>query len=170
MIEQGLPPQDYREIWVKRDPGSKQSVLLLSEETPSVSGRIRKGIWLISGDYWSCTLDRYKGPLTLGSRISSSKADSLGELFRGWKLNEEEQYNIAVELEGYFGKMEKQEGKISFRINHSTRPDMEGRIFIEISEEEKKRDPQKKEGELIVNHWGYLRKWSIITLDHLELL
>jgi len=175
MIEKGLPPQDYREVWVKRDPGSQQSAFILQEETPSVSGRQRKGIWLISGDYWSCTLDRYKGPETLGSRITETRADSLGELLREWKLPEADQYKIAVEFEGYFGKIEKREdGKKVFMVYHSTRPEMEGKIWLEMEgNQEKKpisRDPKnEKESLWIVNHWGYERKWSIVTLDHNDL-
>jgi len=174
MIEKGLPPLDYREVWVKRDSGKHQSAFILDNEVPRrPDGCIRKGIWLISGDFWSCALERYKGGQSIGSRIASAKADSLGELFDQWGLDESSQRNAAVEFEAYVGKIVKKDGKVSFVILHSTRPDLEAATFLElpgVNGSVRARDSIEKRsssGSVVVRHQsGITRIWTIVEWRH----
>ena len=172
MIEKGLPPLDYREVWVKRDSGKHQSAFILDNEVPRrADGCIRKGIWLISGDFWSCALGRYKGGQSIGSRIASAKADSLGELFDRWGLDESSQRNAAVEFEAYVGKIVKKDGKVSFVILHSTRPDLEAATFLELpgvnGSVRARNSIERRTGSVVVRHQsGITRIWTIVEWGH----
>lgn len=157
MIEKGLPPNDYLEVWVKRDDGSKQSILQLNSTH-------RKGIWLLSGHYWCCTLDRFIGQNSYGDRIRSNQSDSLGMLLDQWNLTDDEQFQIATEFESYFGRLVENEDKtISLIVDHSTIPDKEGKTFIQIPST---RLNATGKTTITVNS----NEWSIIQLEHEELL
>jgi ribosomal protein S27AE len=138
-------------VWIHEDIGEEQTAMELIEEGEgNAMEKRRRGVWLLSGPYFSYVLERPQvhkhshnkhaiekesEEEMIGARIAHSVAPSLGTLLTKWGLTEREKAEAARQFHAVFGRIERPDplGEcVIFRTLHSTRPEIEGRPFLRL--------------------------------------